>query len=182
MNRFDRVLFTLVIALIIGLTSVVAANAAKGGNGGNGGGDGFVPVLVCHASPTGAGNSGPATSYELITVDNAGALNGHMQHPNDIIDPDGGVCPTIEPPVCTEDCEPPVCTEDCEPPVCEQDCEPPVEPTCETDPTLCPTEEPPVDTPPVDTPPVATPPVKAPPVLTPVVPSVPVPSAPADTL
>src|SRR3990167_6955205 len=57
--------------------------------------DPFVPVTLCHGSPTGSGNSGPAKSYELITVDNQGQLNGHQGHPNDIIPaPDGG-CPVI---------------------------------------------------------------------------------------
>jgi hypothetical protein len=68
-------------------------------------GDGFVPVTLCHASPTGAGGSGPAEKYEEITVDNQGALNGHIQHPNDLIPMPEGGCPVIEPPdeVCEDE-------------------------------------------------------------------------------
>lgn len=55
----------------------------------------FQPVTLCHASPTGEGNSGPAKSYELITVDNEGQLNGHLGHPNDIIPAPSGGCPTF---------------------------------------------------------------------------------------
>ena len=100
MRRF-MLLLAAMIVLALSLLAA-AANADKPGtppgNPGNGGGDGFVPVTLCHASPTGAGNSGPAKSYELITVDNAGQLNGHEQHPNDIIPAPEGGCPVIEEP------------------------------------------------------------------------------------
>lgn len=56
------------------------------------GGGGFIPVTLCHATPTGAGGSGPAKKYELITVNNQGQLNGHLNHPNDIIPAES--CPT----------------------------------------------------------------------------------------
>lgn len=62
---------------------------------------GFQPVTLCHASPTGAGNSGQAKSYELITADNQGQLNGHLGHPNDIIPAPEG-CPVIQEPTATE--------------------------------------------------------------------------------
>lgn len=131
-------------------------------------------VTFCHATSSESNPFITLTTAIAAAVGEAGHFyeNGTTQagHEDDYV----GACVEV----------PPVCTEDCEPPVCEQDCEPPVEPTCETDPSLCPVEppvEPPV-VPPV-TPPTGTPPVKdTPPVLTPVVPSVPVPSAPADTL
>src|SRR5258707_2835691 len=58
-----------------------------GGNGNNGS-SGFQPVTLCHAT-------GSATNpYVVITVDNQGALNGHLNHPGDIIPAPGGLCPS----------------------------------------------------------------------------------------
>ena len=99
---------------------------------------GFDPVTLCHASPTGEGNSGPAKSYELITVDNQGQLNGHLGHPNDIVPAES--CPVI--PIDTPTQEPtnePTPTETEEPTATPTD-EP--GPTATDEPSATPTNEP----------------------------------------
>ena len=83
---------------LVGLGAFIAAlgvfAAGAIANNGNGNGDGYVPVTICHATPTGAGNSGPANKYELITPDNQGVFEGHLGHPNDIIPASKEGCPT----------------------------------------------------------------------------------------
>ena len=65
------------VVAFVGLVMVAAALAAGDGT--------YTPVTLCHAHPTGAGGSGPAKGYVLITVDQSGAFDGHLGHPNDII-------------------------------------------------------------------------------------------------
>jgi hypothetical protein len=76
------------LALCLGLSQSASAssNAAA-----------FQAITLCHASPTGQGSSGPAKSYELISVDNQGELNGHLGHPNDIIPAPEQGCPNPSP-------------------------------------------------------------------------------------
>jgi len=90
-----KFIFYLIAAIVLFYLLVVisAQSTVKGAGNPN---SGFVPVTLCHASPTGAGNSGPAKSYETITVDNAGQLNGHTNHPNDLIPAPEGGCPVPE--------------------------------------------------------------------------------------
>lgn len=86
-----RILFGAMITIIVFALALPVAAGGKPEDPGGGDGE-FVPVTLCHASPTGAGGSGPAKKYELITVDNQGAYNGHLGHPNDIIP--ATKCPT----------------------------------------------------------------------------------------
>jgi len=140
-------LLMLVLVCAAGVFAATAT-AEKGGNPGNGGGDGFVPVTLCHA--TGSGSN----PYVTITVDNAGALNGHTHHDGDIIPApvegcgDGGTT-TEEPPTTTE--EPPTTTEEQPPTTTEE------EPACtKADPCGDPPQDgdvsPPAETPTPDIP------------------------------
>ena len=58
-------------------------------------GEGHTPVVVCHWVPAHSG------SYIRIVVDDDGAdgnknLQAHAGHENDVINPDGGECPSGE--------------------------------------------------------------------------------------
>jgi hypothetical protein len=73
-----KVLIAAGIVAALGFAMIASAAFAAG--------DGtYTPVTLCHAHPTGAGGSGPADGYVLITVDQSGAFDGHLGHPNDII-------------------------------------------------------------------------------------------------
>ncbi len=50
-------------------------------------GVGHIEVPICHATGS------KTNPYVFIIVDKEGELDGHMKHPNDIIDPPGGECP-----------------------------------------------------------------------------------------
>jgi hypothetical protein len=77
------VVVSLAAAATLGVTGVRAQS---------GHGEGHTPVVVCHWVPAHGG------TYITIVVDDDGAngnknLQAHAGHENDIIAPDGGVCP-----------------------------------------------------------------------------------------
>lgn len=82
-----------ILALAVAIIGAVfLAQPALAGNH-----DPITPVTLCHAHPTGEGNSGPADGYVVITVSTQGALNGHQGHPNDLIPMPVGGCPLPPP-------------------------------------------------------------------------------------
>jgi hypothetical protein len=80
------------------LAGAAVFGAVFGGGAGivAGQGEGHTPVVVCHWVPAHGG------SFVTIVVDDDAAngnanLQAHAGHVNDIIAPEGGVCPTGDP-------------------------------------------------------------------------------------